>query len=88
MTKFALRGNQARTLPSAHSCEKLEIGGTWSTQGPQIVGGDGGAPEWVYELFQGNPLITEVALNYETCGVVWSRPVALKEARDACQSEV
>ena len=72
--KFALKGSNCRTLPTAHSSAKLEIRGLWTIQGPQIVGGEGGAPEWVYDLFQKDPCMMKIAISYESGGVVWSRP--------------
>ncbi len=71
---FALKENRQRTMPTSHSSTPLEISGCWSTQGPQVIGGKGGVPEWVDDLFQQHPKIMQIAFNYENGGVVYSRP--------------
>ena len=76
---FALKGNHSRTIPASHSTTELEISGHWHVQGPQVVGGAGGAPQWVYDLFKEDPRIKNVAISYEDGGVVWGRPADLRE---------
>ena len=70
--KFALKGNKERKVAAAHSRTKMAIKGHFTIQGPQIVGGDGGAPEWVYDLFENNPHVEEVALNFSEGGVLYA----------------
>lgn len=69
----------SRTIQSAHSVEQLTITGVFTIQGPQVVGGEGGIPEWVYDMFKDNPKILTVAINYEHNGVVYQQPFDLIE---------
>jgi hypothetical protein len=71
---FALKGNKSRTIYSQTSREPLEVKGVWQVSGPQVVGGEGGVPEWVWDAFQSNPRITFITVEYEGGGVVYRRP--------------
>lgn len=63
-----------KTMHSAHSCEQLSFSGVFTMQGPQVVGGEGGVPEWVYDIFVQHPEIEVIAFNFEKNGVVYQRP--------------
>jgi hypothetical protein len=41
--------------------------------GPQIVGGDGGAPQWVADVLAAHPEIEEIAVNRGGSGVCYAR---------------
>jgi hypothetical protein len=84
-TAFGMRGFKGRTIPSAHSATPLEIKGAWTMQGPQVVGGEGGVPEWVFDLFQANPHLEQIALGYERGGVLYHRPSGLEVAREVAE---
>lgn len=71
--RFVLKGFEGDTVGRANSFSPLEIKGNWSTQGRQPVGGEGGAPEWVLQLFEQNQSITQIAINTDDNGVVYSR---------------
>lgn len=71
-----------RTIPTAHSAKQLEFTGVFTIQGPQIVGGDGGVPEWVHDLFKDHPEIETIAFNFDHNGVVYQRPFDLIEKEE------
>ena len=68
----AMKGYKGKIVGSAYSNTKLEIKGRFHFQGPQTVGDEGGAPEWIYELFKLNPDIEAIAINRENSGVVYT----------------
>lgn len=68
---FTLKGYKGKTVRSAFSRIRLEIKGHFHIQGPQPVGEEGGAPEWVYELFKLDPDIEEIAINKKDSGVIY-----------------
>jgi len=70
---FAMRGNTDRCLHGAHSHTPLEIKGHFHYQGPQPVGCEGGAPQWVADLMDQYPDVECVAINRKNGGVVWGR---------------
>lgn len=73
MTTFAMRGFRGRTVHASHSSTPLTVQGHWHTQGPQVVGGEGGAPEWVADAFDDNPNLEFIAIGTKTAGVVYGR---------------
>lgn len=70
---FALKGNTSKKVYTGISHSPLEVKGHFHFQGPQPVGCEGGAPEWVAAAFDNNPKLNMVALSYEDSGVVYSR---------------
>lgn len=69
---FALKGNKEKQVYATYSHTALELRGHFHFRGPQIVGGEGGAPTWVYNLFKTHPDITAVAITGENSGVIYS----------------
>lgn len=69
---FALKGNTGRRVHTSFSRTKLEIRGHFSMSGPQPVGGNG-CPEWIADLFDANPNLTQIALGNEESGIVYQR---------------
>jgi len=74
---MALRGYKGKRLYSAFSRGALEIKGMFWMQGPQPVGTTGGVPENIGKLFDADPNLQHVSLEWETDdgprGVVYSR---------------
>ncbi len=77
---MAMRGNARKQIHASHSCSKLKITGHFHIQGPQLVGGEGGAPEWVSAAMEANPKIEAIAIVTEGGGVVFQR-LALENAQ-------
>ena len=71
MRSFAMKGYKGKTVHAHHSRTKLDIKGCWMSSGPQVVGGEGGCPEWIYELFEANKDLTSIALSTNEDGVLY-----------------
>jgi hypothetical protein len=73
MMTFALKGSREPQVHAAHSRTRLQIRGCFHITGPQIVGGDGGAPQWVADVLAAHPEIEEIAVNRGSGGVCYAR---------------
>lgn len=62
-----------KRIHSAFSTTTLEIKGQFYMQGPQAIGTDGGAPQWIADYFVANPKIETIALSGKSKGVVYGR---------------
>jgi len=82
MTAFAVRGFRGRTVHASYSSTPLDVKGTWHLRGPQPVGGAGGAPEWVVDVFEANPLVQFIAVGTEMNGVVYGRMDRMDTPKD------
>ena len=72
MIKFALKGNKSKQVHTAISSTGLDIKGCFHFTGRQIVGGEGGAPDWVYELFESDKDIESISINRKSSGVIYA----------------
>ena len=61
-----------KVVRASFSRTTLEIKGCFHLQCPQVVGGKGGAPEWVYKLFKAYPDINSIAISRKSSGVIYS----------------
>lgn len=73
MITFAMRGNRQPQVHASYSTKQLEIKGLFHLSGPQIVGGEGGAPQWVADVLEAHPEIETIAVNYNGRGACFSR---------------
>jgi len=70
---FAMKGSLAPQIHSAFSRTRLEIRGCFHIVGPQPVGVEGGAPQWVADVLSAHPEIEEIVVNRGTDGVCYTR---------------
>ena len=77
MMRMALRGYKGQRFYSSFSRGPLEIKGMFWASGPQPVGGEGGVPQDIADLFDSRPDLKTISLEWtaegQTCAVVYSR---------------
>ena len=73
MITMGMKDCRARQVHLSYSYSKIEIKGHFGITGPQVVGGEGGCPEWVAKALDENPHLQAIALVTETGGRVYQR---------------
>jgi hypothetical protein len=71
--QFALKGFKGETVHCSSSMEPIEIKGKWHFQGRQPISNDGGAPQFISELFEQNENIEAIAIKTKNGGKVYAR---------------
>lgn len=71
--KFAMKGSKEKRVYAAHATGELEIKGLFHCKGPQPIDDNGGAPQWIADLFDRYPDIDKIALSGEKHSVVYGR---------------
>jgi hypothetical protein len=73
MAIFTPKESTVERIHASYSRKALDIRGTWYMSGPQPVGVDGGAPQWVWDLFEQDETIQTVTVGRADYGVVYAR---------------